>query len=99
MNRRGFLGSILALGAAPAVVRAENIMRLWVPREPTTWIDASLIQAGTITADKMRLYYDGEQWEPHVIAAMMRGPSQVILMNSIGCVEFYPRPGEIVTLR
>jgi hypothetical protein len=29
MNRRGFLGSILALGAAPAIVRAENVMRLW----------------------------------------------------------------------
>lgn len=28
MNRRGFLGSILALGAAPAIVRAESIMRI-----------------------------------------------------------------------
>lgn len=31
MNRRGFLGSILALGAAPAIVRAESIMRLATP--------------------------------------------------------------------
>lgn len=28
MNRRGFLGSILALGAAPAIVRADALMRI-----------------------------------------------------------------------
>lgn len=33
MNRRGFIGSILALGAAPAVVRASSLMRLWTPSE------------------------------------------------------------------
>jgi len=32
MNRRGFLGSILALAAAPAIVRADSLMRI-VPRE------------------------------------------------------------------
>jgi hypothetical protein len=32
MNRRGFIGSILALGAAPAIVRADSLMRI-VPRE------------------------------------------------------------------
>lgn len=31
MNRRGFLGTMLALGAAPAVVRAESLMRIVVP--------------------------------------------------------------------
>lgn len=31
MNRRGFLGSILALGVAPAIVRADSLMRV-VPR-------------------------------------------------------------------
>lgn len=34
MNRRGFLGSILALGAAPAIVRADSLMRI-VPVETT----------------------------------------------------------------
>lgn len=34
MNRRGFLGSILALGAAPAIVRADALMRI-VPRDAT----------------------------------------------------------------
>jgi hypothetical protein len=28
MNRRGFLGSILAIGAAPAIVRADSLMRI-----------------------------------------------------------------------
>jgi hypothetical protein len=28
MNRRGFLGGILALGAAPAIVRADSLMRV-----------------------------------------------------------------------
>lgn len=31
MNRRGFMGSILALAAAPAIVRADALMRI-VPR-------------------------------------------------------------------
>lgn len=32
MNRRGFMGTMLALGAAPAIVRADSLMRI-VPRE------------------------------------------------------------------
>lgn len=36
MNRRGFLGSILALGAAPAIVRADSLMRI-VPRDTTVF--------------------------------------------------------------
>lgn len=28
MNRRGFIGSILALSAAPAIVRAESLMKI-----------------------------------------------------------------------
>lgn len=31
LNRRGFLGALLA---APAIVKAENIMRIWVPPVP-----------------------------------------------------------------
>ena len=32
MNRRGFMGSILALGMAPTIVRADSLMRI-VPRD------------------------------------------------------------------
>ncbi len=37
-TRRTFLGSILALGAAPAIVRADALMRV-VPRETTLLAD------------------------------------------------------------
>lgn len=36
MNRRGFLGSILAACAAPAIVRADSLMRI-VPLDTTVW--------------------------------------------------------------
>jgi hypothetical protein len=31
MNRRGFLGSILAAGAAPSIVSAGSLMQIWTP--------------------------------------------------------------------
>ena len=31
ITRRGFLKSILAIGAAPAIVRAESLMKIWTP--------------------------------------------------------------------
>jgi hypothetical protein len=40
MERRSFLAGILALGAAPAIVKAANIMpvapKLWVPNQDLT---------------------------------------------------------------
>jgi hypothetical protein len=33
MTRRGFLGAMLAACAAPAIVRADNIMKVFVPPE------------------------------------------------------------------
>lgn len=32
-NRRSFLGSILAAGMAPAIVKADNLMKIVVPRQ------------------------------------------------------------------
>lgn len=40
MNRRGFLGSILAAAVAPAIVRADSLMRI-VPRD-TLFLDADM---------------------------------------------------------
>jgi hypothetical protein len=42
MNRRNFLKSGLALVAAPAIVKAENIMRIATPREVQVVADQSL---------------------------------------------------------
>ncbi len=33
ITRRGFLKSILALGAAPAICKAENLMKIYVPKQ------------------------------------------------------------------
>lgn len=33
ISRRGFLGSILAAASAPAIIKAENAMKLWVPSQ------------------------------------------------------------------
>lgn len=36
MNRRSFMGSILALGSAPAIARAESLMKVvgvWIPHD------------------------------------------------------------------
>ena len=51
MNRRGFLSSIIALGAAPAIVRADSLMRV-IQREDLfcaeyTWTQASLVVVPT----------------------------------------------------
>jgi hypothetical protein len=42
MNRRGFLSSILALGIAPAVVRASSLMPIHVIEEPAIDITTTL---------------------------------------------------------
>ena len=33
MNRRDFLKTMIAAAAAPAIVKADNIMKIWVPPE------------------------------------------------------------------
>lgn len=55
MNRRGFLGSILALGAAPAIVRAESLMRIIAPSQELTFFSAEL----TLTIDEYAAAYAG----------------------------------------
>ena len=73
VTRRGFLGSILALGAAPAIVRAESIMRIAAPRillleqlpfvlETTQnrWLDGFItVRHEVIFGDGMRYHVDG----------------------------------------
>ena len=56
MNRRGFLGSILALGVAPAIVRADSLMRI-VPRDAGVWYskDGYQVFTATFSGPKSRL--------------------------------------------
>lgn len=61
VSRRGFLTGMLALGAAPAIVRAESLMRIWVPP-----------QRNVLTLDMMRAARDRlmqDRWtEPFYVA-------------------------------
>ena len=60
-TRRGFLTGMLALGAAPAIVRAESLMRLWVPPQEILTLDM-------IRAARDRLMQD--RWTEPVYVAM-----------------------------
>lgn len=51
MNRRGFLGSILALGAAPAIVRADALMRV-VPRSMGALTQASGMERAALEIER-----------------------------------------------
>jgi hypothetical protein len=58
MNRRGFMGAILAACAAPALVKASSIMRvrpdgLWVPDQNGVFTCAGLLIADDSLADAM----------------------------------------------
>jgi hypothetical protein len=69
ISRRGFLGAMLAAAAAPAIVRADSLMRIVVPKQeiilPTLNIlvgDTSGLGAGAYTAS-VWVKAAGGQWE------------------------------------
>lgn len=49
MNRRGFLSSCLTLAAAPAIVRADSLMRI-VPREAAVILPAATVKVVNLAA-------------------------------------------------
>lgn len=70
MNRRGFLLSCLAAGAAPAIARSDSLMKLWTPKKelilPYMWGPGEIITVkdplfGSILAQIMSVqyYHDG----------------------------------------
>lgn len=67
VDRRGFLKSILALAAAPAIVRADSLMKV-IPRnvEVFTWHQEPIV------IDQMRdlQFLEGTQWSEAQIDAM-----------------------------
>lgn len=74
-TRRSFLGSILALGAAPAIVRADALMRI-VPTS-TLVLDASDVTLSAVDFDRdtikvILVYSDGDP-QPRV-ARIVHGP-------------------------
>lgn len=70
MNRRSFLGSILAAAAAPAIVRADSLMRI-VPSDATfaeifqrTFDECAAVSGGSTLDD-----YEEGTWEPTLVMA------------------------------
>ena len=58
MDRRGFLRGIIAAAAAPAIVRADSLMRI-VPREATIAVPTvknGLMTLEMMTAEMMRVF-------------------------------------------
>lgn len=57
MDRRSFIGSILALAAAPAIVRADSLMRI-VPRGTTVLAGMNpIFSGGPIVIDGLGFSY------------------------------------------
>jgi hypothetical protein len=57
MDRRGFLGAILAAGVAPAVVKAASLMPLWVRSESGLIVRSGngLLTIEIITAEALKI--------------------------------------------
>ena len=60
LSRRGFLGRMLALAAAPAIVRAESLMPIYVPKlyvpDYSEWLPQVGDQATVWIGDELRHY-------------------------------------------
>lgn len=66
LQRRSFIGGILALAAAPAIVRPESLMKIWVPPEreiEVTKLGPYDIQAGQYGAQTFRAKSTGNLLE------------------------------------
>jgi hypothetical protein len=57
MHRRSFLGGILALGAAPAIVRASSLMKVATLKETLTYGN-QLLSIDTITKEALVISLD-----------------------------------------
>lgn len=65
MNRRGFLGAMLAAAVAPAFVKAESLMPLWVPSKEIITFDTSqwVHVVHHNVQDEYVIYVDGKQYD------------------------------------
>ncbi len=79
MNRRGFLSAILAAGAAPAIVRAESLMKIFVPPErkiiQPIGIERYYDVGADFDGDTIPLHFGNMVWRPEL--AMMMPISRV----------------------
>lgn len=96
MNRRGFLGAILASGAAPAIVRASSLMPVFAR------LDSGLLAPTwePITATDLTLSVD--QFSMMYVRPALRAIADSIdgeILAECGVLRPAPRLGETITFR
>ena len=75
MNRRGFLSALLAAGAAPAIVRAESLMKIvvpekkiLVPNQNLTWHEAEWqYEPGQFNGHDWVMVEGGPRFDRHIV--------------------------------
>lgn len=80
MNRRGFLTAMLAAGAAPAVCKAENLMKIFVPPAPKV-----------LTLDSLAADFDGDVHFSHMRDGLDRWRARLERNGQFGAQVEYPR--------
>jgi hypothetical protein len=70
MNRRGFLGAMLGAVAAPAVVKAENLMKIIVPKRTGIifWPERRILLSGDFDGDVLN--WGNMVWKPELIRVL-----------------------------
>ena len=76
MNRRGFLGAMLAAAVAPAVVKSGVLMPVRPIWTPPVWMGMDFgVEDFTAQA-----YFDGAQWQEHMLDALRYGVGAVRIL-------------------
>lgn len=105
MNRRGFLGSLLAAAVAPAIVRADSLMRI-VPTE-TTILSAleqfvvtsvgsgnTLLTMEEITRQALRIAH-----EKMVFIGHLSHPHHGLKVGDVVTIGGAHKPGDTIRIR
>lgn len=60
MSRRGFLGAMLAAATAPAIVKSENLMKIFVPKQDIIITADSLFESMGWSTQGLGADFDGD---------------------------------------
>lgn len=94
MNRRQFLQTSGALFCAPAIVKAENLMKIWVPPEKKIVVDVFESDFGTLHLMKRKPLQRRTAEEAMLAAledAWQRGGNPNMMVMSEETLRFFRR--------